>query len=277
MNRRWLSKATMAMVVPALVAVIALGCGDDDDSEATAEPPAPSVYLALGDSLVTGVGASDPPTTAYVPLFHDYLQGALAPEGSEQALIELHNLGVNGETTGSMIADGQLSAAVAELTSLNGNDTPDDDVRVVTVSVGGNDVAALFDVCAGGLSPECLTAIPDALGTFTTNFETILGQLRAAAGTDVTIIVAGYYNALEHPDCEFNALASMGDIVLEGEPPLLEEGLNDLIRSIAAPHDVRVAEVFALLDASEIEPDCRHANDDGYEIISAAFITAFEQ
>ncbi len=266
----------MAMVVPALVAVIALGCGDDD-SEATPEPTVPSVYLALGDSLVTGVGASDPPTTAYVPLFRDYLRDKLAPEGSEQALIDLHNLGVNGETTSSMIADGQLSAAVEELTSLNGNATPDDDIQVVTVSVGGNDVAALFDVCAGGFSPECITAIPDTLATFTTNFETILNQLRAAAGPEVTIIVAGYYNALEHPDCEFNSLAAVGNTVLEGDSPLLEEGLNDLIRSIAAPHDVRVAEVFGLLDVSDLEPDCRHANDGGYEIISAAFIAAFEQ
>ena len=30
-------------------------------------------YLALGDSLAEGVGASDPETTAYVPLFHQFL------------------------------------------------------------------------------------------------------------------------------------------------------------------------------------------------------------
>jgi len=36
------------------------------------------LYLALGNSVAAGVGASDPAVTGYVPLSHDLLHGELA-------------------------------------------------------------------------------------------------------------------------------------------------------------------------------------------------------
>ncbi len=92
-----------------------------------------------------------------------------------------------------------------------------------------------------------------------------------------------YYNSLVNPGCPFSPLAQLADIVLEGGIPVLVPiGLNDLIRSIAADHDALVADLVpggvfpALLGPSQIQPDCLHANDDGYEIIADEFKDAFK-
>jgi len=284
-----MKKLLFLAVMPALVAIVAMQGGAQD---ASAKRPPASIqpeYLALGDSLAVGVGASDPAATAYVPLFHGYLREALDPGHADPAplasvpdafnseFLKLENLSVGGETSGSMIAAGQLDAAVTELEARNGNATPVDDVRVVTLDIGGNDLAAVLPVCAGGLTPGCAGAIGSTFATFSANFNFILSELRAAAGPDTPIIVMSYYNPLLNPGCPFSFLAPLGDIALEGNPALgLPLGLNDLIRSIAVSHGAQVADVFGLLWASDIQPDCLHANDGGYGIIAAAFVAAFE-
>ena len=70
----------------------------------------------------------------------------------------------------------------------------------------------------------------------------------------------------------------LGDAVLEGAPALgRPEGLNDAIEAIAAAHDVRVANLYGRLDASQVQADCLHANDGGHRIIAERFIAAFER
>ena len=51
----------------------------------------------------------------------------------------------------------------------------------------------------------------------------------------------------------------------------LAGGLNDLIRSIAAGHTGVVADTFGLLGPAELQPDCIHSNDAGYEAIASEF------
>jgi lysophospholipase L1-like esterase len=284
-----MKKLLLVTVIPALLAVIAFQNGGGD---ASAEGPPIDVtpeYLALGDSLAVGVGASDPATTGYVPRFHGYVRDALdpgnadpeplafVPDAFNSKFLKLANLSVGGETSGSMILGGQLDDAVEELTTRNGNATPVDDVRVVTLDIGGNDMFAVVPVCSDGLTPECTTAIRSLLATFSANFDFILGELRSAAGPNTTIVVMTYYNALVNPGCQFNPLASLADVILEGDPSLgLPLGLNDLIRLIAVSHDARVAETFGVLGPADVQPDCRHANDGGYEAIADEFIAAFD-
>jgi lysophospholipase L1-like esterase len=248
-------------------------------------------YLALGDSLAVGVGASDPATTGYVPRFHGHLADALdpghanpppldfVPDAFNRKFLRLTNLAVGGpgappggETTSSMIAVGQLDAAIAELVARNGNATPVDDVRVVTLDIGGNDMFSVVPVCVSGPTPECANAIGTALATFSANFDFILDELRAAAGPDTTIIVMTYYNPLVNPGCPLSPHAALGDALLEGNPALgIPDGVNDLIRAMAASHGAGVADVFGLLGPSDVQPDCRHANDSGYQVIAEEF------
>ena len=120
-----------------------------------------------------------------------------------------------------------------------------------------------------------MSAIGTTLATFSGNFDFILSELRAAVDEDSPIIVMTYYNALVHPDCPLNALAPLGDIALEGGGPIAG-GLNDLIRSIAASHGALVADTFGLLGPAELQPDCVHPNDAGYEVIADEFNKAVD-
>jgi len=235
-------------------------------------------YLALGNSLGYGVGASDPATKGYVPLFHDLLE---SKDRWHRPLL-LNNLSIPGATSTSLIAQ-QLPAALAELEARNGDWWHFNDVTVVTVDIGGNDFFTVVGPCAGGFTPACQAAVAAMFATFSANFDYILGELRTAAGPDTPIIVMTYYNALVNPGCPYYPLASLGNIVLEGYPyPYLPLGANDLIRSIAAAHDAEVAELVpggvfpALLGPSNLQPDCLHANDSGYAIIADAFADAYE-
>lgn len=278
-------KRIMFLLITAVL-VLTIGKGAD----ARADSPPANVgpeYLAMGDSLAAGVGASDPDTTAYVPLFHEYLKEALdpgaanppslaaVPDAFDRKFLQLRNLGVGGETSTTMISGGQLATALADLAARNGNATPVDDVRVITLDIGGNDVFPLVGVCAAGFTPTCASAISATFGTFTANFSSILGQLRAAAGPDTTIVVMTYYNALVNPGCPFNALAPLGDVVLEGQPALgVPAGLNDIIRAVAAWQGALVAETFGRLGPADLQPDCLHPDDSGYAIIAQAFVDA---
>jgi lysophospholipase L1-like esterase len=244
---------------------------------ASAEPAQPPIgrplYLALGDSLAAGVGASDPEVTAYVPRFYELLRQQLAcqPSGRPSCRsLALRNLGVGGATSTTLIAT-QLPEAVAELQAHNGDRNPHNDVKVVTIDIGGNDLfGVVSSSCAAGPTPECAALIQARLQSFAANFTRILDQLRAAAGPATVIIAMTYYNPL--PSCRLASLAPLADAVLEGGPGVTV-GLNDLIRSIAASHGVLVAETYGQLGPDNLVggTDCLHPNDGGYQLITEAF------
>jgi lysophospholipase L1-like esterase len=249
---------------------------------ASAEPSQPPIgrplYLALGDSLAAGVGASDPAVTGYVPQFYQLLRQELACQPAGQpscGSLALRNLGVGGATSTTLLAT-QLPEAVAELQARNGDPNPYNDVRVVTIDVGGNDVFGVVSSCAAGPTPECGALIQARLQTFAVNFTQILAQLRAAAGPDTVIIAMTYYNPL--PSCRLASLAPLADAVLEGGLGVAV-GLNDLIRSIAAAHGVLVAETYGQLGPGELVggSDCLHPNDAGYQVITEAFVAALTE
>ncbi len=271
-----MKRVLLFLIVPALVAAFAL------TSDTTHSAPPPN-YLALGDSLGVGVGASDPATTGYVPLFRDFLE-------SEKGLdtdLTLNNLSISGATSSDLLEKkGQLSQALKDLKKGN--------VAVITVDIGGNDVFALASPGSPGPPPEppgpcffpadvtdCLIAAGGILATFESNFDSILGDLRTAAGPDTTIIVMTYYNPL--PGCVLASLADLGDIVLEGLPGLEpfglgpSDGLNDRIKAIAASHGAEVADTFGKLPPDDLVGgfDCLHPVDSGYAEITEAFREAF--
>lgn len=247
-------------------------------TEAGAPPAHASVpvYLALGDSLSTGVGASVPPETGYVPLFHEYLRRnfSCAGRGASQgcAALRLNNIGVSGATTTTLLRD-QLPLALAELQARNQDADPRNNVEVITIDIGGNDAFPLLNVCGGGVTPQCATAIQTTFARIAQNLTVTLTQLRAAAGPDTQIIVMTYYNPL--PACVFAPATPLGNLVLEGGPGL-PVGLNDLIRVIAAGVNASVAETFGLLGVNDLVggADCLHADDSGYAIIANAFAGA---
>jgi len=250
---------------------------------ADAAPPRPG-YVAGGDSLAQGTGTADPGNDGYVALVADALgdstvPGAGAPhgQGMQDRLLVLTNVARGGETTSTMISGGQLEEAATFISEANGNQNPADDVRYVTVSIGGNDAREVIPVCVGGLTPACQQAVVVMLGTVGANLGTILGELRSAAGPDTPIVVMGYYNALAHPGCALHPFAPLAQVVLEGEPAVgLPIGLNAVIREVAAANGALVAETAAVVGPAELISDCIHANEAGHEAIAAAFLAAIE-
>ena len=244
---------------------------------AGAASPQPSLYLALGDSVAAGVGAQPAASEGYVAELHALLTAARRC-GRGQALgcdLDLVNLAVPGATTGTLISQ-QLPEAVRLLQERNGNSTPVDDVELITIDIGGNDVfRPVLSACALPQAPSCLAAIQAALTQVATNYQTILSALRAAAGPDTTIAVMAYYNPL--PACQLSALTPLADLVLEGGGPL-PAGLNDIIRSQAAASDAVVAETAPLIGVDDLVggTDCLHPNNSGHDDIAAAFAAVID-
>ena len=241
--------------------------------------PATQLHLALGDSVAAGVGASDPADTGYVPLLYEQLRDDLDcwPQPAPRCRsLHLQNLAVGGATTVSLIA-GQLPAAVDLLEERNADRRPGNDVRVVTVTVGGNDVfRPVVDACeTDPTAPGCIATVAAQLQQVATNLPVILAALVDAADADATVAVMTYYNPLEA--CVLADLAQLADLVLEGGAlpggQVLPVGLNDIIRQSAAATGAVVAETFGALDTDDLVggEDCLHPDDSGHRIIADAF------
>jgi lysophospholipase L1-like esterase len=256
--------------IPVLVALLTMGPAGAESAEG--QPPlGRPVYLALGDSVAAGVGASDPAVTGYVPRLYDLLRDEpscefLGRPGCRS--LALDNLAVGGATSTTLLTS-QLPAAEDELRAHNGDGNPRNDVLVVTIDIGGNDVFSVVPSCTAGPTPQCLALVQARLASFEANFSQILSRLRAAAGPDTVMVAMTYYNPLG--SCVRAALAPLADVVLEGGPGL--EGLNDRIRRISAANGVLVADTYGLLGPGDLVggTDCLHPNDAGHQKIAQAF------
>jgi lysophospholipase L1-like esterase len=244
-------------------------------------PPQPSIYLAMGDSVAFGVGAQPRTTEGYVPELYDQLTAA-RDCGDGEALgcrLDLVNLAEVGATTSSLLTKGgQLDKAVTLLEERNGNSTPVDDVDLITIDIGGNDLnfRELLKVCVPDTAdPACVLAIQTALTQVATNYPIILSALRQAAGPDTTIAVMTYYNPL--PACDLKDFAGFADLVLEGGGPV-RVGLNDIIRSAAAASGAVVAETAPVIDVEDLVggTDCLHPDNSGHDDIADAFAAVID-
>jgi lysophospholipase L1-like esterase len=139
-------------------------------------------YLALGDSVAYGVGASPPEQSGYAAVFFNSYLKQIRPNG-----LTFLNLAIPGETTATFIkrpnAKSQLDKALAEIDAAT---QVGKRVSPITLTIGGNDVVAEKD--ASDASKEA------TLRQFDTNFQEILDQLVAHTGGKSDIIVTTYYN-----------------------------------------------------------------------------------
>ncbi len=264
-------------------------------------PPAVShpVYLALGDSWAYGEGATDPAVDGYVPQLEEVLEDELGcgfpgspwgrffrgPFRHWRDCKDLHLVNLARPATETLpgvtaplVASEQLPVAVPMLQARNGDHNPRNDVEVVTLHVGGNDVSGPIQAaCIGGLTPECLTTFVTEMATFEADLDTVVSRLRDAAGPDTPIVLGTYDNPV--PYCDLAAVpgaAELGALVLEGAPDGSLDGVNDIVRRVAAGYDAEVAEVFGQLGAGDFVggSDCLHPTDSGYDIVTDAFLTA---
>jgi len=231
-------------------------------------------YLALGDSYATGVGASSE-EGGYVSVFFSFLHDDRAED------LSLRNFAVNGETTSSMIAEGQFGMALAELRFRNQDNNPKNDVFLVTIDIGGNDILDLAgegQPCAPPASftgSACTAAVSEALDAVSQNLMAILHSLRVAAGPDARILVLDYFNPYSGTG---QPLEEAGDMVL----PLLNKEIADIAASPDV--DADVVRTFAAFDGkgAELTNDTGlegdfHPNDAGYRILADLLIDVYKR
>ena len=260
-----MARRTALIVVLACVAAVT-------SAAASPRPPQPSTYLALGDSVAAGVGADHPGTTGYVARLHEALADARRC-GRGQALgcrLALQNLALPGATTTTLIS-GQLPQALGLLEQRNADPTPVNDVRLITLDIGGNDLfGPVTRDCSTAVTPTCLATVDEQLLEVARNYSYILSALRTAAGPTTTIAVMTYYNPL--PACHLDGLTRLAELVLEGGGAIAT-GLNDIIRDAAARSDAVVVDSADVVGANDLVggSDCLHPDDSGHADIAAAF------
>lgn len=239
-----------------------------------------TLYLALGDSLAVGDGASVPAETGYVGLMTDYYAGNAHGNAKEAV-----NLAVGGETTGSFIA-GQLNQAVAAILD------PATDVTVVTLSIGGNDLLNLLneptdDCVIDPGSAVCQAELAAALGGVAANYPILMGTLAWALAQDPgseRIFVLTLYNPFGGTGSPYEVpidYALLGvDLAVDcaaAQANPLAAGLNDIVACTSAAFGADVVDGYAVIgdDALTLthigDPGFNiHPNDDGYAAIAKA-------
>jgi lysophospholipase L1-like esterase len=274
------------MTHPLIAAVAALVLGVGAAAPAMARPNerhsfGSPVYLALGDSVAAGVGAQ-PYVTGYPEqvgalLEEEYNTAANKGTPNSSGDIETVNYAVGGATTATLIAT-QLSAAAELVLERQGDRDPFNDVEVISVTIGGNDVfTPVVAFCVLTATPAaCQPTVDEVIASARTNLRTILGQLTATAGRGTEVVVTTYYNPIG--SCfltQQNPAAPMiGDVVLEGGtfPGLLtlQDGLNDVIREVAAATGAQVVDLYGALEPDQYVggSDCLHPNLAGHTTIA---------
>ena len=249
------------------IALLAAGCGSS-----AAPQTLTGVYLALGDSLSAGNGASDPEETAFVPLIH----AALGPQ------VELMNLGVPGDTSDDLLTGGPLDQAITEIEQRKADGIAGNEVAVVTLEIGGNDLLNLFfelvvpSVCPNVSDsldkPRCVDAFRETLDAFEPNLEAILDRLKKA-DPDLPIFLMTLYNPFSGKS---PAVDELVELALEGAPDTpFPEGLQDIIRAKADEHGVFLVDVYPHFEGKAIEyvaNDLIHPNDTGYRVMADAVL-----
>jgi lysophospholipase L1-like esterase len=251
--------AAFCLAFALFIALTASACGGDGKSLTPTgyEKAQGGLYLALGDSIAAGAGASDSKSTSYVGRVESVLR-------QHYNNVELRNLAVGGHTTQDLI-DQQLPAALDALKN--------DDVRLVTITIGGNDLNVVQN------SPDAATCIADVndpkcpvaeilVGT-EERLDRVMGDLRGA-GADVPIAIQVYPN-----------LFSGTGHVFEQPAGQAFGKLNDVIERVAAKHDILIADPRAAFEGRggklthtlDATPDF-HPNDAGYGAIADAFLNA---
>jgi lysophospholipase L1-like esterase len=223
------------------------------------------VYVALGDSIEFGTGddiLAD--GFGYVPGFGVFLATLLGQP------IDVHNFGVH-----ALVRDIQRTQIPAALQAIQGHAPV-----VVSWGGGGND---LGDVATSPQANTCLRSpiqsqSQSCLGRFNALLNDVevtidhtIAALRRAVGPEGRILMRTQYNALARSGCATPDVVALGNATLEGVPgTLLDRGLNDRIRTVAAKYDAQVVDLFLpfLIQADTlVAADCIHPNGLGYQAI----------
>ena len=259
----------MAKLLPLLAAFLSLALLLPAPPARAKEAPA---YIALGDSLAFGVGASDPATKGYVGLTQDALARG---DRYNQRGLELLNLAFPGATSADLLLPGgQVDRAADEISErLEDDSSADDNVEIITLNVGGNDFLSLGaedSPCLDDpLSAECEELYLGMLGELEDNVIRTLKRLDQAAPA-ADIIVMDLYSPLSGRGGPADIIASFAI-----------EGLNAATERAVLEADVgakmaRVYPVFRGHAPDLVSDDFVHPNDEGHALMAELVLATIE-
>jgi lysophospholipase L1-like esterase len=201
------------------------------------------VYLALGDSLAVGyeVEANGDGKPGYPDYFYPQLR-ATQP-------ISYTNLGVTGETTTSMLAEGgQLDTALAFIASEQAAGRV---VSPVTLDIGGNDVV---DVLLG----EGDNTVTETLVIYQANLELILDELITALTVNGErqgdLLITNFYNP--YPDLTIEDTPPVITLPPDQEPIVTNRDVpkfNAVVAAVAAARGIPVFDAFSAFEGKQAE------------------------
>ncbi len=259
----------MRRLLPLLAAFLSLAFLAPAAPAGAKEAPA---YIAIGDSRAFGVGATDPAADGYVAITHDALRRS---ERYRDRGLELVNLGVPGATSSDLLLpDGQLERAATEIKERQeDSSSADDNVEIVTVNIGANDVAALVTpdspCLADPWSAGCQDRFQEMLDTLEDDLTQVLRRLREAA-PKADILVLDLYSAL----------AGRGGAP-EQVADLAVREINGVTERVVADPELRVKlvsvyPVFRGRASQLVAADNLHPNDDGHAVMAEVVLAAIE-
>jgi lysophospholipase L1-like esterase len=263
-----------------LTLLVLVACGAIAAGATPARAAKGPIQLSLGDSWAIGFGAQNPAEGGYVPQVFEALRKRLdcvpgPRKGCDR--LRLRNISVGGASTPTLISD-QLPEAEELLEDRNSDRRRRNDVRVVTISIGGNDVVApIIAACFGGYGPECQETIDSEFADYRDDLDRALRKIRNAAGQRTQIVLGTYDNSIGA--CSLGAnnpeRVSLADEVLEGSARV-GDGLHDIMRGVGSNHDVVIADSFGKLNRDDWVggSDCLHPVDSGYDKVTRAFLRA---
>ena len=243
----------------------------------TSPTPGPTgpqpLYLALGDSLSVGVGASNEPALGWVGL----VSAALTEW-------DLSNLGVSGDDSRELLFGGPLDEGLRLIAQRATDAEAGNEVGAITLEIGGNDLLDIFfDLVIPGDCPSvvealqrqaCVNALESALIAYRSNLTQTLERL-AEAAPDTPVFLMTIYNPFSGGS---SVLDEMGVLSLEGqEGTEFPQGLNDIIREVGDEAGVTVVEWYELFlgkQSQYIAQDLIHPNDTGHAVMAAAVTEA---
>lgn len=239
--------------------------------------PGLPVAVGIGDSWTFGQGAADPATGGYFARTSAMLETDLdcLPAAGDAAAggckhLQSYNIarpaqpGLPGVTTDAVI-DEQLPVVVPLIEARNGDANPRNDVEVIYLSAGGNDVSgAVIQACIVEPSEQCQAVVQERLTHVGANMDIILGALRSAAGPETPIVLVTYDNPI--PYCDLGGFPGAGEL-----GGLLLAQLDAVYRGVAQDYDVDVATTLGALGEGDWVggADCLHPTDSGHAKVAA--------
>ncbi len=243
------------LIVLAIAAVVVLAAAGAR-CKRPGEPAAPAwsgVMLSLGDSVAAGNGASDPAATSFAAL-------VARDEG-----VELVNLAVAGATTQDVL-DAQLPRADERLAGRR--------VAFVTVSVGGNDLAALIPNAACVQEPlPASCPLDETLRGVGARYRRIVATLRSRYPQAPVVLLAypNFFSGTGHPfEAPAGCVLPRLDAAIRAVAA--DDGGRHGVAEAAPAFEGRGGELTHVLDpASDPHPD-----DAGHRAIADAFEAALD-